>query len=628
MELTPRQKKILKYLITNNRTLYIINDLVHETGLSEKTVRNEMKTIIKYSENIEGLTIITKRGLGIHVLIDESMDIDVLNQLEKTNYSEEREMLALNVAMLLLKKPTEYSLTELTKKFYCNINELKQSIALIRNWLDKFDITLTIKKGQGIVLSGDELSYRNAIKFINSLQISNLTNEEIIMNFFGENEYIIVNNSVKMHFRDTLHEEQMRRLVLHILIMIHRLKKNRMIQSDNLNGISVDNKLLELMKTLEINLSIKIPETELNYLMLHLPNKLYQNKIEEDEYVLKFITKLIEEMKQESMIDFSNDQTLIDGLITHMRTSLFNIENNININNPLLFEIKTKYPFIYSSIVNALDNMKLKNNKNMPEAEMAYLTLHFQAAYERMKKTRKKRVMIVCHLGIGISQMLKVRIEKKFTSLDVIGISSLDDFMNFQNKENIDLVITTIDLHEENLEVIKVSPLLNNEDEIKLNAYFEKSSKQNKMSIDKSRMLDFISPFTIYKLDKVIDKYKLIEYVGKRLVENAYTTKEYVKSVSNREFISSTCIGHGIAIPHGNSELVNTSTISVVSIKEPIIWGEEYVDLVFFIALTEKDKIYYQEIYKELHYLIEEKTILNQIRYENNIIEILKSIRP
>ncbi|WP_414043971.1 BglG family transcription antiterminator [Macrococcus sp. EM39E] len=626
MELTPRQKEILRYLISNNRELYKINELVIETGLSEKTVRNDMKSIVRFSDNIDGLKIIIKRGLGIHVSIDDNMDIDLLNRLEKTNYSEERELLALNVAMILLKNPTLYSLTELTKIFFCSINELKLAIELIKNWLDKFDIMLSIKKGQGIILSGDELSYRNAIKFINSLQILNLTNDETITKFFGENEYNIVNKSVEMKFGDTLHEEQIRRLVLHILIMIHRLKRNMIIKSDNLNGIIVDHKLLDLIKILEKNLSIKIPASELNYLMLHLPNKLYQNKMEENDKVLNFILKLIEEIKLESMIDFSNDQTLIDGLITHMRTSLFNIENNININNPLQFEIKTQYPFIYSSVVNALENMKLKNKKSMPEAEMAYLTLHFQAAFERMKKTRKKRVMIVCHLGIGISQMLKVSIEKKFTSFDIIGISSLDEFLNNENKDNIDLVITTIDINEKNIEVIKVSPLLNNHDELKLNAYFEKSSNANDMMVIKSRMLDFITPFTIYKLDKVMDKYKLIEYVGKRLVDNAYTTKEYVKSVSNREFISSTCIGHGIAIPHGNSELVNTSTISVVAINEPIIWGEEYVDLVFFIALTEKDKKYYQDIYRELHYLIEEKTILNKIRKENNIIDILKSI--
>ncbi|WP_414053033.1 hypothetical protein [Macrococcus animalis] len=83
MELTPRQKEILRYLISNNRELYKINELVIETGLSEKTVRNDMKSIVRFSENIDGLKIIIKRGLGIHVSIGDNMDIDLLNQLEE-----------------------------------------------------------------------------------------------------------------------------------------------------------------------------------------------------------------------------------------------------------------------------------------------------------------------------------------------------------------------------------------------------------------------------------------------------------------------------------------------------------------------------------------------------------------
>jgi hypothetical protein len=49
----------------------------------------------------------------------------------------------------------------------------------------------------------------------------------------------------------------------------------------------------------------------------------------------------------------------------------------------------------------------------IPEEEAAYLTLHFQAAIERLRRSshNPKRTIIVCHMGIGMSQLLRTKIK-------------------------------------------------------------------------------------------------------------------------------------------------------------------------------------------------------------------------
>ena len=56
-----------------------------------------------------------------------------------------------------------------------------------------------------------------------------------------------------------------------------------------------------------------------------------------------------------------------------------------------------------------------------------------------------------------------------------------------------------------------------------------------------------------------------------------------------RERQSSTFIGNGMAIPHGNPEKVLKSHVIVYKFKHPIPWKQHDVKLVFFLAIAKKD---------------------------------------
>src|SRR5699024_11819837 len=59
----------------------------------------------------------------------------------------------------------------------------------------------------------------------------------------------------------------------------------------------------------------------------------------------------------------------------------------------------------------------------LPEDEIAYLTLHFQASVERREKKnhQKKQGIIVCHLGVGTSHLLQAKLEQQFKDIDIIA---------------------------------------------------------------------------------------------------------------------------------------------------------------------------------------------------------------
>lgn len=60
---------------------------------------------------------------------------------------------------------------------------------------------------------------------------------------------------------------------------------------------------------------------------------------------------------------------------------------------------------------------------------------------------------------------------------------------------------------------------------------------------------------------------------------------EYITEVRHREEVYSTAIGFNVAIPHGKTEAVKSTSIAFARLRNPITWDEEQVNLVFLLAV-------------------------------------------
>lgn len=74
---------------------------------------------------------------------------------------------------------------------------------------------------------------------------------------------------------------------------------------------------------------------------------------------------------------------------------------------------------------------------------------------------------------------------------------------------------------------------------------------------------------------------------------NIADREAFLKDVLNRETISTTGIGNGIAIPHGKSENVAETTVAVGRLTAPVEWksvDDNPVEFIVLLAVNEKDK--------------------------------------
>ncbi len=70
----------------------------------------------------------------------------------------------------------------------------------------------------------------------------------------------------------------------------------------------------------------------------------------------------------------------------------------------------------------------------------------------------------------------------------------------------------------------------------------------------------------------------------------------YIESALEREKSSSTYIGNFMAIPHGDPEKVLQSHVLIFRTKDVFPWRQHDVKLVFFLAISHKDKAFTKQM--------------------------------
>ncbi len=513
------------------------------------------------------------------------------------------------------------TIKELAEELYVSKVTIHKDLESVEEWLSKYNLKLIKKTNYGIEISGDEENWRNAAA---SLIVSNKGQDEIkellYDDYTGRIDYktltrlkelididykklekIVSNMESRLEFRFS--DEAFISLIIHIAISMERLRRNKDIRlsKDVLNKLKKHEEYTiaeKAAKEIEENFNIKLPDSEVGYILLHiLGAKMQQNKlgdidieIKEDENIDIAVTmakEIIKIAEKALSVDFSGDSQLLNGLILHLKPTINRLKYGLTLRNPILDQIKENYPDIFGVAWMTSTVFEKYIGKKAGEEELGYITLHLGAAFERAKKPL--RALVVCSSGIGTSQLLAVRLERWFKNIEVVDIVSslsLNDVMS----DNVDFIISTVSV-ESNKPVVNITPLLTQSDIKKLENFIDEYYESKK-----------IVDVEIIDVDRELEeKITLLKHVVSELIRTGYVKNEYLDDVLKREEVSSTYIGNGIAIPHGDPENVNKSVISVTRLKKPISWGDGDVTLVIMVSINTADIKYASKFFRKLY---------------------------
>ena len=538
--------------------------LSQEIGCSTKTIQNEIKEVNKELKNCE---IVSIRGIGYKIEgnID---DIDIKNS-DLYDYDRVEYIIKKIINLSSTDKDT-IKLEDLADSMYVSLSTVKNDLKEVKKILNEYNLKISSKHKQGICI---EASEEDIIKFIinysnkvdNSLNIKDFLNNNIIENLF----------SIKKILLDTLSYENM---------------------------ILTDNEFKNIVNYISIYLS-RNNTNQSDFIKEYI--KKYKSKkekpISEDEQLLirKAIKEFCRDLNIATSINLSHDKIFEECLFNHICNLYKRADLGINQYEITAGEIKLKYPFAFELGKIAKKTIEKNLNMEISEDEVENIALHIGGALERIDKRDEKKVyktIIVCTSGVGTSMLIKSKLENIFKGkLEIIKVipSYLIDYINVLD---IDFVISTVEVNLENVNVIKVSPMITDK-EIKL---IEKYIETENVYIDLD-IQNLFSSELFFKDIKAETRSQVIDIMSKKLVEKGYIDDTMRQSYFERETIATTEIGNMVAIPHGAKGEVYENKVAIGILKEPISWEVGKVRLVIMLALDKEKILDYEEVFSKIY---------------------------
>jgi len=636
--------KILQCLI--NRETYTILQLADNVGLSEKTVRTRMKQLDEWLE-AEGLGKIEKRrGTGIWLELDGRQKKILESRLEQGEDPAgdfENRNIQLMGKLLKMKPGEVVTLQQLADSLYLSPPTVSNLLKIISEWFEVRNIKITAVRNKGICLIGKEYSFRIAIK---DYMLEMLP--EVMEALFGTYapgvdaariRRIIV--EAENAWRIELADNSFKMVWIMTCLSVSRkglydglLSSN--MQEENIqryNEYSFAESIYQRIGR-EYKVDLSEDDTVLLAVLLLSAKKLKTfTDVSDEDYAMQydrnlehFVKLVIETIGDLLEADLSGDQMLYEGLLIHMRSAIFRMKYSTVAGDSISKYVKNEYKQTFLAAWSTSSLFEEYYDVQVTEDELAGIALYIQAAMIRRKKGRPLTALLVSQKGMAACQLSIEMIKYSIPEITDVQAVSRHDFKLSLHPET-DIIINGSGLDLEDSRVVTVEDRISEKeiDMIRRKAA-QVSRLRNKPDFQFNSLCHQLFEVDLIMVKpQVRDKDQLITMMVKRLEEKGDVTQNYLESVFDRERATTTSIGRGIAIPHGNMAEVNESRIVVAILDKPVKWHEDMVDTIFLLAIKMTSKFEIKrtkQFYKDFLLLTENDDNMEAMKRLESSLEV------
>lgn len=672
--LSSREKKIINAILNANYGI-TIKEIAERLDVSKRTVLREMPGVYQWFDqyNIE-VDRSTNQGIVVKASFEELKILkNSLHEEKVIQYYNKKERL-LYIITELLDSKEPLKLAYFASVLAVSEATISHDLNELSTQLEHYDLLLHRKQGYGIEITGQERNKRKAL--IDNLyealdgeeiksavsktigMVTSATNEvrSKLLDLIDINTILIIEDSITKSERDMgfkFAESSYTTLAVHLALAVQRLKNDEHISMNP--SILEDIKLFDeyivadkLIKNLSERINIEIPEDEVGYVTMHLKGAKYKSGIY-DSKILRFnemvisnyqLASMINEMihiaEQETGYNLKQIDSLLIGLVDHLRPAISRLELKLNIRNPLLDKIKEEYPELFAVSVKCAQVITNKLGVEMPESEIGYITMHIGSAIEQLNNSKQARdvevkVIVTCISGIGTSKMLAERIKKELPNIRISQVFSTTDVKNeWLVKHRIDLIITTVNFVNTIVPILKVNPLLLKNDIKKINNYINSMTRpkigmelENISTLEKVEKLkeystgvvDMLNNFIIKESLEIETYDKFIKYVASSMAKDKGLHDEIVK----REQLGSIVFeDQNLMFLHTRSEYVDHLAIGIYRNKFYITSNEQKINTVIFLVAPKLISPEQLEVVGEISAaLVNDDQFIQNIKYEH-----------
>lgn len=464
--------------------------------VSTKTIVRNVKKI--NAESSDGPIIESKRGRGYRLNYQNYLkgknETTVPQNVSNLSTVERRNEV---IKKLLVTSPEKQQVKDVFSKFYVSDSVISFDLKIIRTMLEKYHLTVH-RENEYVWIEGKELDIRTAI---NSLLVSD--NVISISHFLQENQYIRKRDASFVTRQLGFIEEQMAsditypynvNLFSHLYVLIERYQNvGSLVESDfevtDAEKETMDShpKMEKISQQVVANLSrylnTQLPSIEVYYLFQYLSSSRVNDTSisvnDVSDHVRAVTDYLIDKVTQDPQYRYLNSNELFTNLANHIKPLLNRLENNIKVKNNLLGQISLEYPHLFKVVKNATAELSKRYDLNkIDDEEVGFITVYFAQAVEN--KRPPINVVAVCTTGFGTAQLLKAKLEKRFSELNIIDVVSSRDLAGkIDHYPDLDLIVSTIELPKSiKVPTLIVSAILTLEDQERLDKKVDEIRKR------------------------------------------------------------------------------------------------------------------------------------------------------
>lgn len=489
----------------------------------------------------------------------------------------------------LLSRADWITVDDLASILFVSRNVITSDLRQVAATLERFGLVLEKRPHYGIRVTGPEMSRR--------LCLANLT-LDCIIGTGGSASLDVIARCVSESLAEEdfqINSAAYQNLLVHIAVAVERIRANCYVpmEPEHLERMRSTPEYLIAKKVaaaVERELTTELPEEEIGYIAIHLAGKqtLYTpgsdadaNLVISDE-VWNVVSRMLEMVWNAFHFDFRNDLELRMNLARHIVPLSVRLRYRMRIDNPLLSDIKQRFPVAYSMALESSCILAEEYGNALSEDEVGYIALAFALAIERQKSERpRKNILVVCASGQGSARLLEWRYRQEFgTWLDRIETCDVAHVAS-RDLTGIDYVFTTVPLERKlPVPVREVKYFLDDED---VNSVRRILSGEAAAAAPLAAYFD--ERLFLGALDAE-DKDGALDALCARVAEVHDVPGDFRALVQRREELAQTCFGNLVAMPHPVTPVTTSTFVAVAVFNHSVSWNGREVRAVFLVSVS------------------------------------------
>lgn len=631
---TGRQLNIIELIFNNSQGIHG-SRIAELLSVSSRTIRHDIGEI---NDIWNGKCLIesSKRsGYYIHERYSTYIRDFLFSQRQESNdkFSNENRNYAI-IGMLLFEEYLE--IDEIAERLYLSEQTVYKEINKIQQLLkEKYSIDI-VKTSYGKAwIELDEIKIRE--------MMFKIIKDEVLMNkgagthhlksllgeAYDQSEFEYLLKQIKAYFKQKeilLTDDNLIMTVSAIYITIIRNQYDYcIVDTQHYDNIDINvQKLLEALKEAKWTI---YPQD--SYSLNQFLHTFKLNDLEDEDEISNFSIVVLDEFCQEVLDKYNFDlrasEVLYLNMLTHIEYMLRRLENGFQLLNPILDDVKKKYPYAYEISMLIVHIVYKYKNTYLRDDEISYIAIYLEHFLENVNQ--KLNILVIDSARQSITNILLNWLNNHFDNqLNVQAVLPYHSLDQYLLNHDIDLIVSTNDmsLHPV-IPTFRIDSLPVSQDQnalndlihkIRINQRFMEVVKKH-FSADLIKIYDEKTTFetVILELSKKLEKQNKIN-----------DAEEYMKDILQREINYPTFINDISMIPHPLMTYANKTAVSAALLKKPISMNGRMISLIFTLAIERKQnddvRVLFQ-IFKQLASNKQSMKLLIEASNEEEFLSVL-----